>query len=428
MPSTSDRLRKAFVRQVEDAVRRANADENLEPLNEVLRVVRKWVDRPLRKGTDPRIAWSFWMDGVFADGSPARMKPLPTLLDAYGLPDEALAELLNLTERIADLPHVQPMAGTASIPGGPRLIPTSYTALTPSLVLSLAHLPGMVAIVHEQDLMTSWRRAGPAGMSDSQVWSQALASGVLAENTGTNARAMARRYRAFTAALNHGWLPPDVLDTWVAPRVVLTPQPGPIMRRMVLTPPSSDAPGSLVDFLALTETPGGLLEHWRAAHPTDWSTRVSPASGTTVWAGLLHNPNPALLTACLAEDPTALDRPVPIGRWHHVDFHDPKSPLGFRSVAGRTSSRGDLEVARRRTDPATFRRINAWWETPAPTLRQTLNVWWYDLLPLNDQPPQHRDAWHALVLQVERWDLERSASTPSGLLDPPVPGARRPRL
>ncbi|WP_270883908.1 hypothetical protein, partial [Streptomyces rochei] len=146
---------------------------------------------------------------------------------------------------------------------------------------------------------------------------------------------------------------------------------------MTLVPPDPQAPGSLVDFLAASETPGGLLDHWRTLHPHDWSTRVSPASGTTVWAGLLLNPNPALLAACLQDDHDALDRPAPVGHWHDGNFRNHAGdPAQFRSVAGRTASRGDLQVVERSAPPEEVQRIRAWWDDPAPTLRQTLNVWW----------------------------------------------------
>lgn len=431
LPHNVQPLRRSFFRDVRKGLAALANGDDPAPLTRVMDRMDRWIKTSQSTGVvDPRLDWLAWTAGDMVWSAPSDTHPLPHILMAPFVPVAIKARALDLTREIETLcPY------WVEIDNQKR----SYANIQPETWLMAADVPGIAGFVQEREGEAALKdralehptRRGQLEAGWEQAWCNVLTAGPAFVQTmlkdpvvptrlyGPNGRA-AYEAQLFQAAMAHGWAHPALLESWPG-----TFHPGmrhhPASERVNRVLLNTNVSGSLLDALAVDGS-GGLLDLWRATRP-DASTWISPSTGTTLWRSLLAGDHPEMLAEWVLADPEAIDRPIPNGRWLPNE-----DGLGNqrRTFAETTMNDRDLEAALETIeDPREQKRLQDWWNDPAPTLRATVYALTVHLFPSATPFLERRD-WYALAATLEGIDLRRTLSQDGASTD--VPARSRQRL
>lgn len=421
-PSSARTLRQTYLRSVGKALTVWSRDGDPSLLDKALGQMEAWTDKAQAAldhdpdlgvaALDPRVSWRLWAEGSTGVSS-SQTEPLPCILSIPTVPMAFKRRALALADRLLALcPHELGAPGQRSL-------------IQPETWLLAANVPGIDAFVNAHEVHLRTDPKVPLHKQWERSWCNLIAGGcTLIERStlrvsflqGQKGFDLAHHeHTVFAAALQHGWANLPALERWPSPY-----HPGknhPASERLRQVPLNAQEAGSLLDVLAAAGS-NGVLDLWRASRPNDWSTWVNPSTGTTVWRSLLLGDDPALIGRWLADDPDALDRPVPNGRW----IHD-SDGLGNarRAFAATTWNEQDLADALLHAESSgQAARLQAWWDNPAPTVRDTVWALTEHVFP-SATPFLERAGWYDLVRTIEARELRATMDTdPARILDPLV--------
>lgn len=423
-------LRQTYLRSVGKALTVLAQTGDAVQLDNAIEKMERWIDHaqnapakppgqeesPQGSTQDPRVSWALWASGHTGVGR-SDTEPLPFLLALPFVPTTMKTRALAIAEHLMRLCH-QEMGHRSTV--------------QPETWLLAADVPGIDAFVNAHEALLRSDPNVPLSDQWEGAWRNLMAAGpdLVSRMTlrvafqGPAAFDMHElEHRTFRSALAHGWAHYEWLERWPGPY-----RPGnnhPASERLRQVPLNAREPGSVLDVLA-ADGSEGVLDLWRA-HRADWSTWVNPATGTTVWRSALLSDNPAMIGRWLKDDPAALDRPVPNGRW----VHDTDG-LGNarRGLAATTWNKRDLDDALDHArSMGQAARLQAWWDSPAPTLRETVWALTAHMFPTATIfSSMYRDGWFDLARAIEAHDLRTELTSDPTLNVEPLSSKARARL